>query len=352
MQILDRYIYRAVFNGIVIATTVLMTIFIFMVYVSELTSVTGDYTAVLALQYSVLTNAKMLKDSFPMSALIGTLIGLGGLASSNELTIMRATGVSIRRIAMPVLKVAVLMMIVIALFSTYLVPVAEQYAKQIKATALQQKFVLNARSGVWLKNENQIFHAASVENNRFTSVVIYVLNEQQQLATTISADTAEFVDKQWVLSRVKRTDFQPTQTRVSEFGRLAWDIGIQPGIVDVVVVEPSDLSVFDLNDFIHHLRENGQNALRYEVAFWEKLISPFSTMLMIFMAMPFVFGSLRSVSISTRLLSGSMIGIAFYMANQTSTRLGVVYEVTPFLAAAGPTLAVLLLFILYARRLN
>ena len=287
-----------------------------------------------------------------MSGLIGTLIGLGGLASNNELTIMRATGISIRRIALPVFKVAILMMIVIALFSTYVVPVAEQYAKQIKATALQQKFVLNARSGVWLKSENQVFHAASVDDGQFTSVVIYVLDQQLQISELISAETAKYIDNGWVLYKVSKTRFQPHRTQVSNYHELKWNIGIQPGIVDVVVVEPAELSGFDLSDFIEHLRENGQSALRYEVAFWEKLIAPFSTMLMIFMAMPFVFGSLRSVSISTRLLSGTIIGIAFFMANQTSTRLGVVYEVPPFLAAAGPTLLVLLAIIIYSRRIT
>jgi len=352
MQILDRYIYRAVLYGIVIATTVLITLFVFMSFVGELTYVKGGYTALVALKYTVLTNAKMLKDLFPMSALIGTLIGLGGLAGSNELTVMRATGISIRRIAVPVFKVAILVMVVVALFSSYVVPVAEQYAYQVKASALQQKYVLNTRSGIWLKNDNQIFHAAAVDGNRFNSVLIYVLNQGQGIDTVVSADEARYEDRHWVLYKVSRTDFLPQQTRVTNYERLPWKIDIQPDIVAVVTVAPSELSIFDLSDFIDHLVANGQNALRYQVAFWEKIVSPFSTLLMIFMAMPFVFGSLRSVNISTRLLSGTIIGIAFYMANQTSSRLGVVYEVWPFISAAGPTLVVLLILAYYSRRLS
>lgn len=352
MQLLDRYIYRSVLYGILISTTVLMTLFIFMFYVSELTQVQGNYTGLLALEYSLFGNARMLKELFPMSALIGALIGLGTLSSNSELTVMRATGISIRRIALPVLKVAMLLMVLMSLYSEYLVPVAERHAKQLKADALQRKVILNARSGIWLKNENKIFHAAGVGNNSFTTVQVYQMNDEGDVASIIMAESAKFIDEQWLLYKVKRSDFLQDRIIVNHYEQLAWDIGVRVDIVDVVAVGPSELSIYELWDLIQHLNENDQDSLRYEISLWEKIISPFSTMVMIFMAMPFVFGSLRSVSISTRLLSGTLVGIIFYMANQSSTRLGVVYEITPFISAAAPTLIALSVLIYYSRRLS
>lgn len=352
MQLLDRYIYRSVLYGILISTTVLMTLFIFMSYVGELTQVRGHYTGLLALEFSIFSNARLVKDLFPMSALIGALIGLGTLSSNSELTVMRATGISIRRIALPVLKVAVLMMVFMSLYTEYLVPIAERHAKQLKANALEQKLILNARSGIWLKNENKIFHAAGIGENSFTSIQLYELDQDGNIATILTANKASHENNQWILEDVRKSEFRQQNIDVSSYEQLVWDIGVRVDIVDVVAVGPAELSILELWDLIQHLSENDQDTLRYEISLWEKIISPFSTLLMIFMAMPFVFGSLRSVSISTRLLGGTIMGIIFYMANQSSTRLGIVYEITPFISAAGPTLIVLAILIYYSRRLS
>ena len=71
--------------------------------------------------------------------------------------------------------------------------------------------------------------------------------------------------------------------------------------------------------------------------FWSKLFLPVSTGLMVFLAVPFVFGSLRSVAISQRLLSGILVGITFFLLSEGFTRMGVVYELPALVSAATPT---------------
>ena len=146
MTLLDRYIFRSVIFGTLLTTFVLMTIFVVLFFFAELKYVHGDYTVFKAAEFSLLTNTRILRDLFPMLALIGSLFGLGILANNNELTVMRAAGVSIGRITLSVMKVGLLMMIIMTVFAEVVVPVSEQYAKTMRATALNQKVFIGGNA--------------------------------------------------------------------------------------------------------------------------------------------------------------------------------------------------------------
>jgi lipopolysaccharide export system permease protein len=71
---------------------------------------------------------------------------------------------------------------------------------------------------------------------------------------------------------------------------------------------------------------------------------------MIFLAVPFVFGSLRSITIGQRILIGALLGIGFYMMNQIMGNVGLVYEFNPLLSAFLPPLLCLSGAIILMRR--
>lgn len=343
MTLLDKYISRSVLLGTLIATFILMTLFVFMFFVAELQFIKGNYTTIKAAEYSVLANMRVLRELFPMLALVGSLLGLGMLANSNELTVMRAAGISVGRITWSVMKVGFWMMLFMILFSELVVPVSEQYGKQMRAMALNQKVFVGGKAGLWMRDGDSYVNARTVKSSdRLEDVRIYSLDDGGKMIYTLHAAYALFENEQWVLYGVKETRFGEQSLSIKREFKQIWKSSLRPQIVDVVSIAPIDLSLPELVKVISHLQLNELNIQRHEVAFWSKIFVPISTALMVFLAVPFVFGSLRSVAISQRLLNGILVGILFFLLNEGITRMGVVYEFPAFLSAATPTLIVAL----------
>ncbi|EQD66838.1 putative permease YjgP/YjgQ, partial [mine drainage metagenome] len=112
MKTLDRYLAKTVIMGTLAAIAVLMVLSGFMTFVSQLHNVgTGHYTIATAVIYTASTLPEWASDIFPAATLIGTLMALGTLAQSNELMVLRATGVSIARLARSLLFGGIVLLI-------------------------------------------------------------------------------------------------------------------------------------------------------------------------------------------------------------------------------------------------
>jgi lipopolysaccharide export system permease protein len=124
------------------------------------------------------------------------------------------------------------------------------------------------------------------------------------------------------------------QTRSSR--RAVWDSLLDPGMLSLLVVEPNFLPVWALYRYIGFMEENGLSSITYEVAFWGKVAVPLVILAMISLAVPLLFGSLRSVGVGQRVFVGVLIGIVFYVLNKGFSQLAVVYPVSPVVAAFLP----------------
>ncbi|RMU77903.1 Permease YjgP/YjgQ, partial [Pseudomonas syringae pv. aptata] len=92
---LDRYIGKSVLLAILAVLGIILGLVSMFAFIDEMRDISDTYTLTDALSFVMLTAPRRVYDTLPMAALIGCLIGLGTLASSSELTIMRAAGVSI-----------------------------------------------------------------------------------------------------------------------------------------------------------------------------------------------------------------------------------------------------------------
>ena len=85
-------------------------------------------------------------------------------------------------------------------------------------------------------------------------------------------------------------------------------------------------------------RNEKLDATRYLQALWTKLIDPVTTGVMVLLALPFIFGPLRSVSLTQRVLAGFLVGITFHIINRAFNYLGQIYLLNPALTAVVPSL--------------
>ena len=117
---LDRYIGTQVFFSILAVLGIILGLALLFAFIDELGDVQGKYGLGEALSYVMLTAPRRAYEMLPMAALIGSLIGLGSLASNSELTIMRAAGVSIGRIVWAVMKPLLVLILVLLILLLHL----------------------------------------------------------------------------------------------------------------------------------------------------------------------------------------------------------------------------------------
>lgn len=346
MRILDGYVGKAVVVHTLIVTAVLLALFFFSTFVAEMADVgKGGYDTAKALQFSLMSMPRQLHEIFPLVALLGTLLGLGAMTNSSELTVMRAAGVSVARISFAVLRVGILMVVAVTLIGESVAPQLEMEAKQMRNKAKGRNISIGPSGGIWARDANTFIHIQRMLHNGIASrLTLYRLDESLQLEEIVYADSARFVDDAWQLSAPQFTRFSQDGVAAEHGEDFSWRSSLTPDVVGLVSLAPNNLSVRELYDYIHYMEENRLDTGQYALSLWSRLLMPFNTAGMILLAIPFIFGSTRSVSTGHRVMVGVMLGIGFYLVNGTVNRLGAVYDLSPLLSALAPTILVFTLW--------
>jgi lipopolysaccharide export system permease protein len=352
MKTLDRYIGRVVLVHSGVVLMVLLAIYVFMSFMNEMDNLgRGSYTFVNALAYVAMLIPRQAYELFPMVALLGTMLGLGSLASTSELTVIRAAGVSVRRITLSVFKIGLVMVLVAVVMGEVIAPPLEKQARVQRATLLAKNISIGADDGVWVREDRSYINIRRLLPEGVASGVrIYRFDDHHRLVEAVAARRAVYAEGAWRLYNVRSSIIGDDAVQVTSTKQQRWEAGLTPDVFRVAAVPPENLSAVDLYQYVVYLRSNNLDSRKYELAFWIRVVTPFATAGMVLMALPFILGSLRSVSVGQRILVGALIGIVFYLFNATFSRFGVVYELSPFLSAVLPTVMVFGLWWFLMRR--
>ncbi|MFZ2319669.1 MAG: LPS export ABC transporter permease LptG, partial [Pseudomonas sp.] len=285
----------------------------------------------------LLTIPRRIYEMLPMAALIGCLIGLGNLASSSELTIMRAAGVSIRRIVWAVMKPMLVIMLAGVLIGEYLAPWSENLAQANRAMAQGGGEAQSSKRGLWHRQGDEFIHINAVQpNGVLLGVTRYQFDAQRNLLSASFARRALFQSDHWQLEDVVTTQLQEQSTAVVNSPSQRWDVQLNPQLLGTVVLEPEALSVTGLWRYIHYLADQGLANGRYWLAFWTKILQPLVTAALVLMAISFIFGPLRSVTLGQRVFTGVLVGFVFKIGQDLLGPSSLVFGFPPLLAVLIP----------------
>lgn len=338
MTLLDRYIGRAVVSGTVIALLVLLAIQAFFSLMGELSSVgTGHYGLAEAFEYVALTLPRTAYELFPTAALVGSLFGLGQLASGSELVAARAAGVSVGRIARSVLQVGLVMLLAASAMGEWVAAPAEQYALQMQALAQSDRITFKGSFGFWARVQDRFINIGQIlPGGVLADIHVYQFDAQHRLKVATQARRAVHRNGEWLLEDVRQSRVSADGVRVQNLNKVAWKTLISPSLIKLVVARPDNLSARELLRYISYLRRNGLDAGRYKLAFWMRVAAPLSGLVMLFLSIPFVFGPLRSAAMGQRLVVGVLVGVGYYLFSQMVSHLGQVYGFNAVLSAFAP----------------
>lgn len=337
MLILNRYIGRTVTGAILLVLMVIVGIDLLSELIDELKEIRGDYTFAEVLKYVALVAPGSVYQYLPFASLVGCLAGLGMLASSSELVVMRAAGVSTLRLVVAVVRPTLLLTLIGLITAEYIAPATQQIAESQRALALQKSAAIHSRHGMWHRESNEFMHFNAVQpNGVLYGVSIYHFDEQRQLVGSTFAERANYLGGEWSLEDVKKVslgDDGAVQTRHPQF---QWETGLSPELLNILVLEPDDLSISGLWQYADYLRQQGLNAGDYQLAFWNKLLQPLTILGMVFVAISFIFGPLRNVTMGFRVFIGVMVGIVFRTLQDILGPSSMVYGFDPMYASLTP----------------
>ncbi|WP_434561435.1 LPS export ABC transporter permease LptG [Pseudomonas sp. Z4-20] len=334
---LDRYIGSSVFMAILAVLGIILGLATLFAFIDEMGDVSDTYTLLDVASYVLLTAPRRLYDMLPMAALIGCLIGLGSLASNSELTIMRAAGVSIGRIVWAVMKPMLVLMLVGVLIGEYVAPATENTAQANRSLAQGGGDAQSAKHGLWHRQGAEFIHINSVQpNGTLYGVTRYRFDDERHMLSSSFAKRGKFTEDHWQLTEVTTTLFHDKRTEVVTAPEARWDVALSPQLLSTVVMAPDSLSITGLWGYIHYLADQGLNNGRYWLAFWVKVLQPLVTAALVLMAISFIFGPLRSVTLGQRVFTGVLVGFTFRIAQDLLGPSSLVFGFSPLFAVLVP----------------
>ncbi|HMN82816.1 MAG TPA: LPS export ABC transporter permease LptG [Burkholderiaceae bacterium] len=365
MTVLGRYLRREIVGAVLFVLVGFLALFAFFDFIGEVEDVgRGGYKLQHALTFVLLTLPSHAYELMPIAALIGAIYALAQFASHSEFTAMRAAGLGRRAALVQIVRIGLVFAVVTLFLGEVVTPRADQLAQRVRLSALGTSIVNQFRSGLWIKDTSRDENGA-VSRTRFVNIAtllpdttlrdvrVYEFDASFHLRQILVAGGGRFrPPDSWQLENVQRTDFGSKvsadrsltlRAQMDTLPELIWRSELNPDLLGVLLVEPEKMSAWTLAQYVQHLRENQQQANRYEIALWKKLVYPLAVVVMMALALPFGYLQARAGGIGYKVFAGIMLGIGFHFLNGLFSHLGLLNTWPAWVAASIPSIVAVLL---------
>jgi lipopolysaccharide export system permease protein len=341
VTILDRYFAKTVLLHTLVVMGVLLALMTLGNFIGQQDDIgQGSYNVSGAFLVTLLQLPQQAYELLPIGALIGAIMGLGGLARDSELTVVRAAGVSVARIAVSAALAGLVVAAVLWVLGEYFAPPADQYARQYKIFSRYSQLEFTGSRSAWIRQGSHYINVRrQAAENLFGGVYIYELDDDRRLQLVARAETATQDDSgRWVLTTYGETRLGEDHVEARMLPSLVTEQGFEADFLGAAVTQPGSLPLGDLYAYKEHLKANDLDASAWEIAFWSRISRLVAAVVVCVFAVPFAFGPLRSAGAGARTVLGILAGVLFVLLTQTLENSGQVYGLNPLLVAWGPTL--------------
>ena len=341
MDTLRNYLAREIYGATLFVFAAFLALFAFFDLIGELTDLgKGGYRLQHALAYVALTVPSHVYELFPLAVLIGTLYTLSHLASNSEYTVMRTSGLAPWRALGTLFRIGIVFAVATLIFGELIAPISERAAKQLKLSATSSIVASEFRTGLWVKDERRFVNVREVQpDTTLSDIRVFEFDDQYRLKSISFAKRGQYLGgNMWRLHEIVDTVFTSEGSSVRRLAEMDWNSALTPDLLAVLFIVPDRMSAWNLYQYSRHLTENRQNAERYEIAMWKKLVYPFVSLVMMALALPFAYVHVRAGGVGVKVFAGIMLGVLFHFLNSLFSHLGLLQNWQPFLAATLPSM--------------
>jgi LPS export ABC transporter permease LptG/LPS export ABC transporter permease LptF len=346
--ILDDYVLREFLTTFVLVLISLVMLFLVFTFFELLGDIIRNRTPLVTVgEYLFNLTPSMIYIITPLGVLVAVLVTFGVLTRTSELTAMKATGISLYRVMVPILVVAVLLAVALFIFDQSYLPGANRRQEALRSVIKgkpAQTFLRPDRKWIFGRQEpgkpGRIFYyqAFDPEHDRFANLTVFEFNpENFALSRRIFASNAHWEPQlhQWILEQGWERRFDGEA--VSSYSQFSVEnfpeIDEQPQYFKKEAIQSQEMSFAELRRYIRDLGQSGFDTKRLSVQLNRKLADPLITLVMAVLAIPFALSMGKSGS-----LTGIALAVAYWVVAGLFEALGVVNILPTLLAAWSPDL--------------
>ena len=337
--LLSQYLMRTILMATALVLVVLLALAGLFEFIAELDDTQGGYQTPRVILYTALRLPQLAFEMLPIAALIGSLLGLGGLAANSEIIVMRSAGLSVRKLSAMVAVTGFVLLVFTGLLGEFIGPPLDYYARNMRLESRYEQNEERLGNETWVKDGSVVLHLERVSSEfEFGIVYMFRFGEDNMLEAIAKAENSGIDDDdQWILENFRETRFQNDSVHVVESSVAIESFEIDAGVLGITLVKPHSLSGRELLGYISYLKRNSLDSNRYETELWYRVARTVTVMIMPILALAFVFGSLRTGGSGARLMIGVVIGLAYYLASEMLANSGQVFSLNPAILAWLPS---------------
>lgn len=352
MRIRDRYIAKTLLSYTMIVLVVWVSIYSFFNFIAELNIVgQAGYSILSAFTYIILQLPEVAYKQASPIILLGCILGMGHLASTGQLLIFRVSGASILRITLLTLKNSLVFILFFIAIGEFLAPISSNFAENSKSASLENYSVSTNQEGFWIRDGNNFINVKrNIDGVIFNGITIIEVNLLNKIERVIKSKSASFDGNSLEMtdSEIFSIDNSNFIDNISLKERNYFNkrVSFDQDLIDSLEKEPEDLSTWTLIKQIEFLSDNKLRSGVFEVELYKRLIQPINLIAMILLAMLFIFGSTREVTLGRKIFIGVALGLSFEMLSRIASAMALSFDFSPFLSSILPTFVVMFIAII------
>ena len=349
MNISDRYITKTLFSFTATVLIVWMGVYGFFNFLEEMSSVgKASYSSLHAMRYIILQMPDVIYNHSTSIILLGCVLGMGHLATSNQLIVMRISGISIFKITMFTIKIALIFVFLFIILGEVIAPFSSEEAERGRSRALELSTVSKNEEGFWIKDGSSFINVKkNIDGEIFDNISIFEINPLNFIDNITTAERAIFDGKslEMINTQLYSIDESIIIDNISykEMNSLNKFVSFDKDLINSLKKTPQDLTTWKIIKQINYLSDNKLRADIFEVELYKRLARPLTLIAMILVAMLFIFGSNRSETLGRKIFFGIALGLSFEMISRIGGAFSLGFEINPIISAIVPSFAVMLI---------
>jgi len=349
MKIRERYIRKTILSFTLVVLMIWLGVYSFFNFLSEMGSIGQlNYTTLEAFRYIALQIPEVAYKHASPVILLGCVLGMGHLATTNQLIVLRVSGMSIIRLTMLTIKTALIFFIAVIAIGEIFAPIASEEAEVGRAKALDQPIASQSQEGFWIRDgENYINVQKNIDGKLFTGVTIIEVNSSNKISTVLTSEQATFDGKSLDMKNTEIFSIEDNEKidniSIKERNSYNKTVSFDQDLIDSLKKEPEELTTWNIIKQIQFLSNNKLRSGIFEVELYKRLINPITLVTMILLAMLFIFGSTRDVTLGRKIFFGIAVGLAFELLSRIGGAMALSFDFNPVISNVLPTIVAMLI---------
>ena len=353
MKIRDRYITKTLLSYTLVVLVVWLSVYSFFNFLAEINVVGQEsYTILSAMKYIFFKIPEIAYNQASPVILLGCVLGMGHLATTNQLLIFRISGISILKITGITIKNALIFVIAIITIGELLAPMSSNFAEIGRSKALGNNSLSISQEGFWIRDgDNFINVETNVNGKLFSGITIIEVNSSNKIERVIKSEAAKFDGKSLDMknSEIFSIDHSSFFDNISIKERNSYNknVSFDQDLIDSLEKEPKELTTWTIIKQIQFLSDNKLRSGIFEIELYKRLFKPVTLIAMILLAMLFIFGSTRDATLGRKIFFGVALGLSFEMLSRIAGAMALSFDFSPLISTILPSSLVMVIAIIF-----